>query len=842
EQELNKNKALLNSILETIPDMIAVQDKDLNVLYCNWNGFANVPAKQRIIGDKCHRVLRNSKDICKDCQAKNVLITKKPFESEAELTDGRWVDLRVIPIFDEKGEVSSFLEWVRDITDFKRSEIQLKEKNEEYLALNEELNQANEELLEAKQKAQENEAVLLAALENSHAGIAIADYPSGKLKFVNKAGLLIRGKDEDDVVKDIDINKYVESWQILHFDGTPYQPEKVPLARAFLNAEKVSEEFIVKRDDFEERSVWANAAPIYDTQGVQIGAIVVFLDITGKKMAEQKMQEYNIRMNLATNSAKIGIWELNLENNNLIWDKLMYEMYGLKPKGEKNNYQTWKNAIYPDDLAKVSQEVDDAVKREKEFNTEFRILKPNDEIRYIKANAIVVKNKQGKPVRMIGTNYDITESRQAEEALRESEKRFATAFKHSPAPLVLSEIDTGLFFDVNDRWVKMLEFTRNEQIGKTSKEVGIWDDPNERDRIVSKLLSNGNFRDEFIKFNTKSGKTILALWSAETITLSGKKVMLSMITDITEQRQAEEELLAAKEKAEKADKLKTAFLANMSHEIRTPLNGLMGFSDVMASQKDLSQSDRVRYADIIRKSGDQLIHIVNDILDISAIENGTLEVNKKPFEVNNALFSLYRIFEQKKQLEQINIGLSFKKALGNIEIVNDENRFMQIFTNLLDNAFKFTHEGRVEFGVDSINDNSVVFFVKDTGIGIDKEQQSIIFDRFRQAEISANKLYGGNGLGLSIVKELLLLMGGTIRVESDMKKGTNFHFTLPYISHDMTSQKSDVVQSVLDTDAPINPKLKILVVEDDLINQAYLREILSEPDLDVNYVETGNGA
>ena len=304
EQEIKYRESLFNNVLDTIPDMVSIHDKDLNILYSNWNGFGEVPFDCRKFNTKCYKTYRNYDEICPDCQAINVLKTKTPHHSEAELPDNSWIDLRVIPLIDEKGECNMFVEWVRDISDLKDSEKQLKEQNEEYLSVNEELRQTNEELYVAKNQAQENESMLMAAMENSQAGIAIAEVPSGKLKYVNNAGMFIRGKSEEEIVKNIDVDKYVASWQIMHFDGTPYKPDEVPLARAVLYGEKNSKEFIVRRENNEDRYVWANAAPIHNHNGEQIAAIVVFLDITDRKLGELKLQEVNTELLKAKDKAE----------------------------------------------------------------------------------------------------------------------------------------------------------------------------------------------------------------------------------------------------------------------------------------------------------------------------------------------------------------------------------------------------------------------------------------------------------------------------------------------------------------------------------------------------------
>jgi PAS domain S-box-containing protein len=222
----------------------------------------------------------------------------------------KWWLIRGVPMMDAEGTVLKWFGTCTDIDEIKRSQA---------------------ELLTIKERAEESEANLKAALENSQAGIAIAEYPSGKLKYVNKAALLIRDKEYDEIVKDIDLDNYVASWQILHFDGTPYQTDEVPLARAILYGETSSREFIVRRDNNEDRYVWANAAPIYNAKGIQTSAIVVFLDITLRKQAEQallaKIDELE-RFQKITIGREITMVELKKEVNRL-----------LNKMGEDNKYR-----------------------------------------------------------------------------------------------------------------------------------------------------------------------------------------------------------------------------------------------------------------------------------------------------------------------------------------------------------------------------------------------------------------------------------------------------------------------------------------------------------------------
>jgi signal transduction histidine kinase len=219
----------------------------------------------------------------------------------------------------------------------------------------------------------------------------------------------------------------------------------------------------------------------------------------------------------------------------------------------------------------------------------------------------------------------------------------------------------------------------------------------------------------------------------------------------------------------------------MSHEIRTPLNTLLGFSGILASEENISAEEKDEYVSIINRSSDNLLQIINDILDISKLETGQLKIFNTRFDVQTVLDELNKVFTKRlDELDKSDICLRLTTLREPLFLNQDRVRFYQIFMNLLSNSVKFTEKGKIEFGVSDNSGNTVSFFVSDTGIGIKKELQSAIFERFRQVnEFGSNKMHGGTGLGLSIVKNLVELMGGTITVESESGKGTRFKFTLP---------------------------------------------------------------
>jgi signal transduction histidine kinase len=239
----------------------------------------------------------------------------------------------------------------------------------------------------------------------------------------------------------------------------------------------------------------------------------------------------------------------------------------------------------------------------------------------------------------------------------------------------------------------------------------------------------------------------------------------------------ERDLISAKEKAVESDRLKSAFLANMSHEIRTPLNSILGFSDLLTSL-DLDKKIKSEYADMINLSGNNLLSIINDILDISKIEAGQIILTEKKFSAFEMISDIQKEYTLKARSKNIELRLSFHESEKKTSLLGDESRIKQILINFVGNAMKFTDSGYIEIGM-KIMDSKIQFHVKDTGIGISKEFHDKIFDRFRQVESAQTRKYGGNGLGLAITKNLAELLGGKIHLKSSLHEGSTFFLTLP---------------------------------------------------------------
>ncbi len=311
--------------------------------------------------------------------------------------------------------------------------------------------------------------------------------------------------------------------------------------------------------------------------------------------------------------------------------------------------------------------------------------------------------------------------------------------------------------------------------------------------------------------------------------------------EIEQRKQAELELIEALKHAEESDRLKSAFLANMNHEIRTPMNGILGFAELM-KEPDLTGEQQQEYIEIIEKSGARMLNIINDIIDISKIESGQMNVLLKENNVNEQLEFIYKLYN--REVEQKGLHLSLKKSLSSPEAIikTDREKLYAILTNLVKNAIKYTPKGSIEFGCGLISSTSgsvsepveLQFFVKDTGIGIPKDRQKAIFERFIQADIVDKMARQGAGLGLAISKAYVEMLGGKIWVESEEGKGSTFCFTIPYLTE---SKKEIIIKHEVLTPVEENQlkKLKILIAEDDesseilisIVAQKFGKEILS---------------
>jgi PAS domain S-box-containing protein len=421
-----------------------------------------------------------------------------------------------------------------------------------------------------------------------------------------------------------------------------------------------------------------------------------------------------------------------------------------------------------------------------------------------------------------------------EEELHKKNQNFELIFNSVKDAVFIHDLK-GKMIEVNREAWKRLGYSREELLNMTPMDI---DDPifaKKVPSILDQLYQDGFYRGETIHL-TKQGKKIPSEININRIRFEGKPAILTVSRDITERKNYEKELLDAKNIAEESSELKSAFLANLSHEIRTPLNGIMGFTDMLTSDNQ-GKSKKEEFAKYIKKSSERLLKIVEDILLVSFIESGQMEVKNEHFSLNNMIDIL--AIEQKTIREELKktIDLTIYKSLedGDDIVSGDSEKIQNVFLKLLDNALKFTKEGEVKFGYKLLADeNEIEFYVQDTGIGVPEDSLESIFESFRQYDQGVTRRYEGLGLGLSIAKGIVHQLGGEIHFESEVNKGSNVSFTVPVkFPEEPSLKEKEIIPEKEFTGKTI------LVVDDEVSHFELVKEFLYHTGAALIHAENG---
>jgi PAS domain S-box-containing protein len=372
-----------------------------------------------------------------------------------------------------------------------------------------------------------------------------------------------------------------------------------------------------------------------------------------------------------------------------------------------------------------------------------------------------------------------SDNRRAVEGLRESEDRMSKAFNASPDVIAISSLAEGRFISVNEAFVRVSGYLREEAIGRTAVEMGIWFDPEKHAEIIGRLQRQDRLRDFETLFRTKSGELRVVLLSAEIIELNGERCMLAINHDITNRKRAEQELLRAKEEAEQASRAKSEFLSRMSHELRTPLNAILGFAQLMEGDpvEPLSPSQSESIKHIIQAGWHQLM-LVNEVLDLARIEAGQMQMHLQSVMLGQAIRECLDLVSPLSSERRIRVE-NHVSACGECFVWADPTRFKQVMLNLLSNAIKYNREGgAITLACQRSAPGRQKVSVADTGSGIPADRLEELFIPFNRLDADKSQTQG-TGVGLAVAKRLVELMGGEIGVESQLGEGTVFWVELP---------------------------------------------------------------
>ncbi len=576
-----------------------------------------------------------------------------------------------------------------------------------------------------------------------------------------------------------------------------------------------------------------------------VEAIVInFRDITERKYAEERLKasEENYKDLFESNTDGITIFQINpygpptkiLDMNENAAKMLGYskvEMLQIDPNLLEIGASMENVHVRMNDVLTNGYSTFETLIKHKDgyaINVEIKVM-------------MVVFNTQPALMNIV---RDITERKKSEEKLRKSTERNQSILRTAMDGFWLFD-KQGRLLEVNETYCRMSKYSEQELLNMRISDLAVDSSEGDISIHIKKMFTMGEDRFE-ARHRCKDG-TIFNVEISAQYQADEEGLFVAFLHDITGRKRFEQELIQARDKAEESDRLKSAFLANMSHEIRTPMNGILGFAELLKAP-DLTGEQQHEYIQIIKKSGDRMLNIINDIVDISKIEAGQMKILATETNIYKQVEYIHTFFKPEADEKGLQLNLINNAALRETLVTTDKEKVYAILTNLVKNAIKYTEKGSIDVGVklkpivhdSGSNDKAfeLVFFVKDTGIGIPVDRQEAIFDRFIQADIGDNRTYQGAGLGLAISKAYVEMLGGRIWVESELGQGSIFYFTIPYLvkkDDKVVAPQTEPTFSNLDE----TRKLKILIAEDDETSDKLLSMTLRKISYELLHTKTG---
>ena len=563
-------------------------------------------------------------------------------------------------------------------------------------------------------------------------------------------------------------------------------------------------------------------------------------DITDRKLVEAEWRDSEHRVRLATDATGVGIWAWNVVTGDIHWDDQMFHIYGLPQTSARIvRYETWQGAVLPEDLPGQEAQLQEAIRTNTSRTREFRIRRASDgACRIVRSVETLRSNDQGQLEWMLGTNLDITDVKRAEDALRDSEARLGGILRRSPAGIVQTD-DAGCMTLLNPRWCEMLGHTEAEMLGRSILEITHPSSVAPTAAAFGRLAAGGPDFSIEKAYCRKDGSVLHAQCNVAALRGQAGEFlgMIAVVLDISERLSAEGELRRLASELAEADRRKDVFLATLAHELRNPLGPLSNGVQLMKGlPSDSDAGERVRA--MMERQLSQMVRLVDDLLDVSRITQGKLELRLARLDLMSVIDAA--VETSRPAIVSAGHELSIIAPERRIFVDGDSTRLAQVVSNLLNNSAKYTHRGgHIQLTV-AREQGGAMIAVKDDGIGIPPAIIGRVFEMFTQADRTLEKRAGGLGIGLSLVKELVEMHGGTIEATSDGEGlGSEFVVRLPLAMSDV--EPADVAPAQTDDVTP-PARRRILVVDDNVDSADSIGQLLTMLGNEVHTANDGEAA
>ncbi len=844
EEEARNTAAQWQATFDAVQDLVLLLDKDFRILRANRAvaEFLGQPF-DKIVGEHCFNLIHGTSMPPAQCPLARMRQSRRHEEMDVLAREGGpWLSVSVDPIFDPNGELTQVVHVVRDITDRKRSEDALRR----------------------------SEACLAEGQRLSHTGSWAWSPVTFQPLYWSEEMSRIYGLNPQDGVPTAET-----WWQRIHPEDRGRTHDL--LHKAVAENRDYEHDLRIVLPDGTIKHIHAVGHPVHDKAGNLVEYIGTAMDVTERKRAEEAVRRSEANLAEGQRLAHMGSWAWNPATHEaLYWSDEMYRIFGLNPQDGVPTHEAFRQRLHPEDRDQVKELFMKVAQQSMEYEHDHRLLLSDGTIKHIHAIGHPVHDEAGKLVEYVGTAMDVTERKLAEDELRKHREHLEDLVKQRTEELaVLNQLVYGSLEsgEVGALWIDFEEPNTLHALDNTARMLGLEPDPTgekayqlsnwtellsatavafpdhtpiieeARERLIGAITGKyQNFRavyplampDGSLKWIDARGEIAKRGDYGQALLMTGTLI------DITRLKQAEADLAEAKARAEAANCAKSTFLANMSHELRTPLNAVLGFSRLLKTGPDVTPRQQ-ETLDIIVRSGEHLLNLVNNVLDMAKIESGKVVLDESEVNLHRLLYEIQSLMGVGASEKGLPFTLDSAPDLPRFVAV-DAGKLRQVLLNLVGNAIKYTDSGGVILRArlasqEQIEEAQIRFEVEDSGPGISPEDCQRIFSPFVQgSQVSAQ---AGTGLGLAICKQYVELMGGQIGITSQPGKGSVFYFSIPV----------SVLPSVAEPEEPKygrivglvqgQPRYRLLIVEDQPENRLLLRRLL-EP-LGFELCEAANG-